>query len=69
MNEIADLLSGEDLEKYNKALVKTKETIVTAEKIELVKDLLPPILRPEEMNPLAVLHSALSQGLHAESDE
>ncbi|MGI1669918.1 MAG: hypothetical protein K6L74_06275 [Neptuniibacter sp.] len=69
LSEIADLLSGEELEKYNSALEKTKETIVTAEKIELVKDLLPPILRPEGMNPLAALHSALSQGLHAESDE
>jgi hypothetical protein len=67
--EIAGLLSGEELEKYNSALAKTKETIVTAEKIELVKDLLPPILRPEGMNPLAALHSALSQGLHAESDD
>lgn len=47
LNEIADLISGDDLEKYNAALAKTKETIVTAEKIELVKDLLPPILRPD----------------------
>jgi hypothetical protein len=69
LNEIADLLSGDELVKYNDALAKTKETIVTAEKIELVKDLLPPILRPEGMNPLATLHSALSQGLHAESDD
>lgn len=69
LSEIADLISGEELEKYNDALSKTKETIVTAEKIELVKDLLPPILRPDGMNPLSALHSALSQGLHAESDE
>jgi|TARA_R100001509_G_scaffold114859_2_gene69989 hypothetical protein len=69
LNEIAELISGEDLEKYNSALEKTKQTIVTAEKIDLVKDLLPPILRPEGMNPLSALHSALSEGLHAESDE
>lgn len=69
LSEIADLLSGVDLEKYETALLKTKETTVTAEKIELVKDLLPAILRPDGMNPLAALHSALSQGLHAESDE
>ncbi len=69
LNEIADLISGEDLEKYNIALEKTQQTIVTSEKIELVKDLLPPILRPEGMNPLSALHSALSEGLHAESDE
>lgn len=69
LNEIADLISGDDREKYDDALTKTKETIVAAEKIELVKDLLPPILRPEGMNPLSALHSALSQGLHAESDD
>jgi hypothetical protein len=69
LNEIAGLISGSDLEIYNEALAKTKATIVTSEKIELVKDLLPTILRPEGMNPLAALHSALSQGLHAESDE
>ncbi len=69
LNEIADLLSGDELEEYRVALKKTKETIVTAEKIALVKDLLPAILRPDGMNPLSALHSALSQGLHAESDE
>lgn len=69
LSEITELLSGDELNTYNAALEKTKETIVTAEKIELVKDLLPAILRPDGMNPLAALHSALSQGLHAESDE
>ena len=69
LDEIADLLTEEDLFKYQDALNKTKETIVTQEKIDLVKDFLPPILRPNGMNPLAVLHSALSEGLHAESDE
>lgn len=67
--EISDLLFGEDLDKFNLALEKTKQTNVTAEKIELVKDLLPPILRPDSMNPLSALHSVLSEGLHAESDE
>jgi hypothetical protein len=69
LDEITDLLSGDELNDYQVALKKTKETIVTAEKIELVKDLLPAILRPDGMNPLSALHSALSQGLHAESDE
>lgn len=69
LNEISDLMSGDELEVYNGALAKTKETIVTSEKIDLVKDLLPAILRPDGMNPLSALHSALSQGLHAESDE
>ena len=63
------MLSGDDLSNYKEALEKTKNTIVTAEKIELVKDLLPTILRPNGVNPLSLLHSVLSQGLHAESDD
>lgn len=69
LSEITELLSGDELETYNVALEKTKQTRVTSEKIELVKDLLPAILKPDGMNPLSSLHSVLSQGLHAESDE
>lgn len=69
LEEIAQLMTGEELKVFSEALTRTKQTIVTQEKIELVKDLLPPILRPEGMNPLSVLHSSLSAGLHAESDE
>jgi len=69
LEEVSHLLAGPELAKYQEALEKTKKTTVTQEKIELVKDLLPPILRPDDMNPLAALHSALSEGLHAESDE
>jgi hypothetical protein len=69
LGEIADLLIGAELAEYQEALEATKQTIVAQEKISLVKDLLPPILRPDGMNPLGVLHSALSEGLHADSDE
>ena len=69
LSEIAQLMNGQELQKFQQALEQTKKTIVAQEKIELVKDLLPPILRPDNMNPLSVLHSSLSEGLHAESDE
>lgn len=69
LNQIVNLLSEDELAAYNVALEKTKVTTVTADKIALVKDLLPPILRPNGMNPLGLLHSTLSEGLHAESDE
>ncbi len=69
LEEISELLNDTELSEYQEALLKTKNTNVTQEKIELVKDLLPQILRPEGMNPLSVLHSTLSEGLHAESDE
>lgn len=69
LNEIADLMTGEERDRYLEALEQTKKTKITHDKIDLVKDLLPPILRPNEMNPLSVLHDVLSQGLHRESDE
>lgn len=37
--------------------------------MDLVKDLLPTSLRPNNVNPLGALHSALSEGLHASTDE
>jgi hypothetical protein len=69
LDEISPLIDESERAKYDAALVQTKATIVTQEKIELVKDLLPSILRPDGMNPLSELHSALSEGLHARSDD
>lgn len=69
LDSIEDLIEEEHKEKYKAALKQTKETRVTQEKIDLVKDLLPSILKPNGMNPLGVLHSELSEGLHAETDQ
>jgi hypothetical protein len=69
LDEIAELLSGDEKDIFVKALEETKSTIVAKDKIALVKDLLPAILRPEGMNPLSTLHSLLSEGLHSKSDE
>jgi hypothetical protein len=67
--EIESLIIDSEKAIYSEALNKVKGTRVTSEKIDLVKDLLPPILRPDGMNPLSLLHGILSEGLHAESDE
>jgi hypothetical protein len=69
LDSITDLIETDNKEQYLEALEKTKKTRVTQEKIDLIKDLLPSILRPNGMNPLGVLHSELSEGIHAESDE
>jgi len=66
---ITDLIPESEKQQYLEALNQTKKTIVAQEKIELVKDLLPEILRPDGMNPLNLLHSTLSEGLHAKTDE
>jgi len=69
LDSILDLVPESDKEKYSAALAQTKKTRVTQEKIDLVKDLIPESLRPDDVNPLGALHSALSEGLHAEDDE
>jgi hypothetical protein len=69
LDSIEDLIEEEHKVEYKEALEKTKKTRVTQEKIDLVKGLLPTILKPNGMNPLGVLHSELSEGLHAESDQ
>lgn len=69
LDEISGLMSGEELTRFSSALEKARATTVAQEKIDLVKDLLPGILRPDGMNPLSALHSSLSEGLHAKSDE
>lgn len=69
LDSILDLIDEEHKAEYSVALEKTKQTRVTQDKIDLVKDLLPSVLKPNGMNPLGVLHSELSEGLHAESDQ
>ena len=69
LTEIGDLLAGEEHKEYLSALEKVKQSRVAQDKIAFVKDLLPPILRPGNMNPLSTLHSILSEGLHEQDDE
>jgi len=69
LDSIIDLVDEANKNEYKVALEKTKQTRVTQDKIDLVKDLLPSILKPNGMNPLGVLHSELSEGLHAETDQ
>lgn len=69
LDEIGELIPEEGAERYAEALAKTKQTHIAAEKIALVKDLLPGTLRPGDINPLSVLHTVLSEGLHDGSDE
>lgn len=69
LDGIVDLVSGEKKEKYTEALKETKKSHVAQDKIKIVQDLLPPILMPEGNNPLKLLYSQLSKGIHSFSDE
>ncbi len=69
LQDVSDLIPPEDQEAYRDALRTVHRTKVTEKKIAVVRDLLPPILRPDNVNPLTILHTALSAGLHGETDE
>lgn len=67
--DIEAIIPASDRATFSAAYEKVKTTRQTSEKIALVKDLLPPSLEIEGMNPLGILHSSLSEGLHSNSDQ
>jgi hypothetical protein len=69
ISEIADIIPASDRAAFSVAYEKVKMTRQTSEKIALVRDLLPASLKIEGMNPLGILHSSLSEGLHSNSDQ
>jgi hypothetical protein len=69
LNSIPELMTGEEKQKYEEVLEKVKNTKQTQEKIKLVKDLLPSILKPEGYNPLMIIFDMLSKGIHNKTDE
>lgn len=69
LEDIASLIDEEDRTRYDDALQRVRKSHVAAEKIEIVVPLLPAVLRPGGANPLSLLHTALSKGVHELSDE
>lgn len=69
LRDVGDLIPENERGQFDEAFKKVSTTRQTSEKIALVKDLLPVSLQIDGMNPLGILHSSLSEGLHADSDE
>jgi len=69
LNDIQELVSEDARDDYSEALQKVKASRRASDKIEHVKELLPQGLRPGGANPLALLHGALSDGLHNLTEE
>jgi hypothetical protein len=70
LNDILELIpDGKEHQEYRDALEKVKGDVRAEVRIDAIKDLIPAALRPGGTNPLRELHSALSEGLHAQSDE
>jgi hypothetical protein len=70
LSSISDLIEDEKMkESYVLALEETKKAKNAEDKIKLVKDLLPASLRPQDINPLGIIYSSLSEGLHGKTDD
>ncbi|HXY35552.1 MAG TPA: hypothetical protein VEI07_15075 [Planctomycetaceae bacterium] len=68
LSRLRDILPESNKAQFTAALDKAENSRVAQEKIDLVKDLLPDSLRPDGLNPLGILHHALSDGLHSLQD-
>lgn len=69
LDDIKDLVDENNIEEYNELLERTKKSNNATDKIEIVKDHLPSILKPNGQNPLKFLYSILSEGIHSSSDK
>jgi len=69
LDDLYDMFSKEEKEKYKENMQRAKNEHITEKKIEIVKDILPSHLRPGGINPLARLHSSLSEGLHSKPED
>ena len=70
LDSISELIENdENKEIYFEALARTKNAKDASHKIEIVKDILPPSLTPDGLNPLSIIYSSISQGIHSNTDE
>ncbi len=70
LKDIEELIpNSTEKTKYHEALSNISDSQSAATRIHVVKDLLPLTLRPSNANPLDLLYSALSGGLHSETDQ
>lgn len=68
LTQLSDLMDDDQKEKYAEILEKVKTETQTSKKIEYAKEMLPPSLRVEGVNPLGTLYGILSEGIHTKSD-
>jgi hypothetical protein len=70
LDDIGKMMDGmPDHDEYVSKLTEVKGDHQASNKIDVVKELLPAVLRPGGVNPLALIYDALSQGIHCESDD
>lgn len=67
--QMVELLEGENKELFINALEEAKRRKNGSEKIDLIKDYLPSILREVQENPLLIIYDILSTGIHEKTDK
>lgn len=69
LNLVEQAAVGEENESVLKGVADARNSRVAEEKLRLIAGLVPPSLRPGNVNPFARLHDDYSRGLHRLSDE
>jgi hypothetical protein len=69
LDDLGGFISATGSTAFTEALESVKAEQQASKRIELVKELVPPFLRPGGLNPLGRLYGALSEGIHEMSDE
>lgn len=69
LDRLEELFPEGERPKYVLALENARKQHTAEDRLKLVKDFVPTHLRTEDIEPLGVLYSALSTGIHARSDE
>jgi len=68
LDDLRSYAEGSGMRDLVTALDSVRTESQASKRIEAVKDLLPPALRPDGMNPLGTIYAAVSGGLHGETD-
>lgn len=69
LDEIGKFIEENQKPEYQEALKNVHSSKDTKSKIDCVKHLLPTELQPNGQNPLQIIYSALSEGMHGHSEE
>jgi hypothetical protein len=70
LDDIAELFESDaDKVKYLEKVAKARLSKVHSQKIDLIKDAVPPSLSRYTANPMGLLHTALSIGIHSLTEE
>jgi hypothetical protein len=69
LDSIKNILEAEEKEEYLNDLEKIKNSKITEDKIKIAEKFIPCSLKPNGLNPLKIIYSSLSEGIHIKTEE